>query len=54
MKEHDSTLDTMRRTLSEKDKVARERQAKLESRIQELERMQENMKGCLEKIYRIC
>uniref|UniRef100_A0A158R454 Formin-like protein n=1 Tax=Syphacia muris TaxID=451379 RepID=A0A158R454_9BILA len=47
LKEHDSTLDTMRRTLSEKDKVARERQAKLESRIQELERMQENMKAGL-------
>ena len=45
LKEHDTTLDTMRRTLSEKDKVARDRQTKLESRIQELERIQENMKG---------
>lgn len=45
LKEHDSTLSTMRRTLSEKDKASREQQAKLESRIQELERMQANMKG---------
>lgn len=45
LKEHNSTLSTMRRTLSEKDKASREQQAKLESRIQELERMQANMKG---------
>ncbi|CAG9534836.1 unnamed protein product [Cercopithifilaria johnstoni] len=47
LKEHDSTLNTMRRTLSEKDKANREQQAKLESRIQELERMQANMKAGL-------
>lgn len=47
LKEHDTTLDTMRRTLTEKDKLARDQQAKLESRIQELERMQENMKAGL-------
>ncbi|VDK71360.1 unnamed protein product [Onchocerca ochengi] len=47
LKEHDSTLSTMRRTLSEKDKASREQQAKLESRIQELERMQANMKAGL-------
>ncbi|KAL4003297.1 hypothetical protein ACH3XW_7025 [Acanthocheilonema viteae] len=47
LKEHDSTLNTMRRTLSEKDKASREQQAKLESRIQELERMQANMKAGL-------
>lgn len=45
LKERDSTLSTMRRTLNEKDKVNREQQAKLESRIQELEKIQENMKG---------
>nr|CDP93282.1 BMA-FRL-1 [Brugia malayi] len=47
LKEHDSTLSTMRRTLNEKDKASREQQAKLESRIQELERMQANMKAGL-------
>ncbi|VDK27926.1 unnamed protein product [Gongylonema pulchrum] len=47
LKEHDSTLNTMRRTLNEKDKESREQQAKLESRIQELERMQRNMKAGL-------
>uniref|UniRef100_A0A915PKL7 Formin-like protein n=1 Tax=Setaria digitata TaxID=48799 RepID=A0A915PKL7_9BILA len=47
LKEHDSTLSTMRRTLNEKDKANREQQAKLESRIQELERMQANMKAGL-------
>uniref|UniRef100_A0A1I8EIQ5 GBD/FH3 domain-containing protein n=1 Tax=Wuchereria bancrofti TaxID=6293 RepID=A0A1I8EIQ5_WUCBA len=47
LKEHDSKLSTMRRTLNEKDKASREQQAKLESRIQELERMQANMKAGL-------
>ncbi|VDK82843.1 unnamed protein product [Litomosoides sigmodontis] len=47
LREHDSTLNTMRRTLSEKDKASQEQQAKLESRIQELERMQANMKAGL-------
>uniref|UniRef100_A0A1I7V8P8 CBR-FRL-1 protein n=1 Tax=Loa loa TaxID=7209 RepID=A0A1I7V8P8_LOALO len=47
LKEHDSTLSTMRRTLNEKDKASREQQAKLESKIQELERMQANMKAGL-------
>ncbi|VDK27537.1 unnamed protein product, partial [Anisakis simplex] len=47
LKVHDTTLDTMRRTLNEKDKVNREKQAKLESRIQELERIQDNLKAGL-------
>ncbi|VDN02104.1 unnamed protein product [Thelazia callipaeda] len=47
LREHDSTLNTMRRTLNEKDKASREQQSKLESRIQELERMQANMKAGL-------
>lgn len=45
LKDHDSTLNTMRRTLNEKDKANREQQAKLESKIHELERMQANMQG---------
>lgn len=51
LKEHDSTLSTMRRTLSEKDKASREQQAKLESRIQELERMQANMQGMIKILW---
>ncbi|MFH4977237.1 hypothetical protein AB6A40_003946 [Gnathostoma spinigerum] len=47
MKQHDTTLNTMRRTLNEKDKANRDLQSKLESRIQELERIQENMKAGL-------
>ncbi|VDN55010.1 unnamed protein product [Dracunculus medinensis] len=52
LKERDSTLSTMRRTLNEKDKVNREQQAKLESRIQELEKIQENMKAGLLEVKR--
>ncbi|TKR76377.1 hypothetical protein L596_017522 [Steinernema carpocapsae] len=47
LKDHDSKITTMTRTLNEKDKVAREKQSKLESRIQELEKLQVSLQAGL-------
>lgn len=44
-KEHEAQEGSWKKTMNEKDRQAREKQARLEQRIQELEAIQKTMQG---------